>query len=374
MKLPTIIPVLDKKASAKGAVSLLLRVTWNRKLYHKSTGYKINPANFNGWITAAETNAIHKNQAIKQKIAAYELQFYELSRLAPLTDIDIKSVLAGEKANDLTIRNMATEIEKIYKGKVAYGTLRQWSSMANKIETWKPGITVSQLTKSVCNEYEQYLRIDLGNGNNTICNNFRKLHSLFVKGVEQGLIKEIPFEGFKAPSYKQSKRTYLTIPEVKLFEDYADNGANKYLRDIAAWFVLAIYSSLRDSDLNNWDEDKMIIGDKLYYSDQKTKTPHYIPLYAGLRTAVERVRGLEPKPSNQKCNVWLKDIAKAIGITKHITMHVARHTFAVSYLTLGGSIEVLKEMMAHKNMRTTEVYAAISDVRINEETSRVWGK
>ncbi len=66
-------------------------------------------------------------------------------------------------------------------------------------------------------------------------------------------------------------------------------------------------------------------------------------------------------------NDQLKEIAKLCGINKHITSHVARHTFATFALTKGVSIESVSKMLGHSNIKTTQIYAKITNKKIGNE-------
>ena len=49
-----------------------------------------------------------------------------------------------------------------------------------------------------------------------------------------------------------------------------------------------------------------------------------------------------------------------VGITKHITLHCARHSFAVLALNKGVPIESVSRMLGHTNITTTQIYAKIT--------------
>ncbi|WP_238407279.1 site-specific integrase, partial [Flavobacterium psychrophilum] len=67
---------------------------------------------------------------------------------------------------------------------------------------------------------------------------------------------------------------------------------------------------------------------------------------------------LFPILTNQKMNVYLKEIAGVCEIEKDLTFHIARHTFATTVtLTNGVPIESVSKMLGHKNLRTTQHYA-----------------
>lgn len=76
---------------------------------------------------------------------------------------------------------------------------------------------------------------------------------------------------------------------------------------------------------------------------------------------------LLPVPSNQKMNAYLAEIADLCGITKKISTHVARHSFACLTLANKVSIESIAKMLGHTDIRTTKIYAKVLDRTISEE-------
>lgn len=75
-----------------------------------------------------------------------------------------------------------------------------------------------------------------------------------------------------------------------------------------------------------------------------------------------------PVLSNQKMNTYLKEIADACDIKKKMTFHTARHTFATTVtLTNGVPIETVGKMLGHRNLKTTQHYAKILDLKVSEE-------
>ena len=75
-----------------------------------------------------------------------------------------------------------------------------------------------------------------------------------------------------------------------------------------------------------------------------------------------------PMISNQKINDHLKIIAKAAGIKKILTFHIARHTFATTVtLSKGVSLEVVSKMLGHKSVKHTQHYAKLVNTRVKDE-------
>jgi len=64
---------------------------------------------------------------------------------------------------------------------------------------------------------------------------------------------------------------------------------------------------------------------------------------------------------NAYINKILKEISAAVGITKNISFHISRHSFATKALTLGISMEVVSKLLGHADLKTTQIYAKIVD-------------
>jgi len=67
-------------------------------------------------------------------------------------------------------------------------------------------------------------------------------------------------------------------------------------------------------------------------------------------------------------NAYLKEIADCCGITKRLTFHIARHTFATTItLSNGVPIETVSKMLGHRNLKTTQHYAKILDRKVSQD-------
>jgi site-specific recombinase XerD len=75
-----------------------------------------------------------------------------------------------------------------------------------------------------------------------------------------------------------------------------------------------------------------------------------------------------PVLSNQKMNAYLKEVANLCGISKTLTFHIARHTFATT-VTLSNKvpIETVSKMLEHRSLKQTMIYAKILDAKISED-------
>ena len=83
----------------------------------------------------------------------------------------------------------------------------------------------------------------------------------------------------------------------------------------------------------------------------------------------------EREKQNKKIAAWhnlaLREWCMKAGITKHITFHCGRHTFAVLQLSLGTEIYTLSKLLGHRELKTTQVYAQIMDEKKREAVNRI---
>ena len=150
------------------------------------------------------------------------------------------------------------------------------------------------------------------------------------------------------------------------------------VRDI---FVFSCFTGLAYIDVKQLTPNHIsfgIDGDKwIFKNRQKTDTASKIPLlpialsivnkYASHPICLNEDR-LLPILSNQKMNAYLKEIADVCGINKELTFHIARHTFATTVtLSNGVPIETVSKMLGHTNLKTTQHYAKILDIKISND-------
>ncbi len=138
-------------------------------------------------------------------------------------------------------------------------------------------------------------------------------------------------------------------------------------------FLFSCYTGLRFQDIKNLRKENFyfeVIGGKrqlfLKVIQHKTRSEVTIPVlskaeeiinvyYKKCNKTIFNVR------SNQITNTRLKDIIRAAGIDKNISFHCARHTFATLALDRGVSFDVVSKLLGHASLRTTQIYAQITN-------------
>ena len=82
-----------------------------------------------------------------------------------------------------------------------------------------------------------------------------------------------------------------------------------------------------------------------------------------------------PVLSNQRLNSYLKEIADCCGITKTLTFHIARHTFATTVtLSNGVPLETVSKLLGHTTIRMTQVYAKVVETKVMNDMDALTDK
>jgi len=162
-----------------------------------------------------------------------------------------------------------------------------------------------------------------------------------------------------------SQRTYLTIDEVKALIDTPCRN-----EEIKRAYLFSAFCGLRISDVCRlrWGN---IVEDggktKIELVQKKTGTPLYQPLsQQALRWLPERGNKADNEaifslPTECPINDTLREWAAMAGITKKVTFHTSRHTFATMMLTLGADLYTTSKLLGHSDVKTTQIYAKIVD-------------
>ena len=232
------------------------------------------------------------------------------------------------------------------------------------------GITVQNINPIWCDDFKSYL---LGCVRaSSAANYFGKLKSLMKVAVRQEVIQKNPCDGINIKSSEPLPR-YLTVDEIKKLVQTPC--ANQQIRNA---FVFGVMSGLRWSDIKalTWTD---IADNTVSIRQQKTQRQVSIPLS---RWAIDLLQEQKKTPISVKmkaskyddntvfrlpCNSvvqrTLKAWSKKAGISKSISPHWSRHSFATTLLNQGVDPYVISNLMGHTKVGMTMRYAKLLNPR-----------
>ncbi len=264
------------------------------------------------------------------------------------------------------------------------GTLTKFNTVLNHTRAflqWKyklDDIDIRKLDYEFITELEFWYKSVQHCDHNTTMKYIACVKKMVIRALRSGWLQHDPFMGFNL-ALREVEREALTAEELehmaaKLF-------VTDRLTQVRDIFLFSCYTGLAYSDVQKLRRSEIstgIDGGKwIFTRRQKTDTASRIPIlpmaeaillrYADHPQCKAKDRVL-PILSNQKMNAYLKEIADCCGITKRLTFHIARHTFATTItLSNGVPIETVSKMLGHRNLKTTQHYAKILDRKVSQD-------
>ena len=314
--------------------------------------------------------------SVKAKFYAIELEI--LQRKIPITASSIIDVyyngFAETNVSILTLfdRHNSDAKAKLGQGLIVEATYKKYlltrkyfaDFLRSKLN--KQDILLTDLTPAIIEQFFVYMNTFMDR--NTAIHKMKLLKKILRIAQEEGYIRAMPFK-LKLVS-KPLQYNPLTIDEIRVIRNKEFNSPRmEHVRDL---FVFG----LAFTDLTHLTKADMKIDENgsewIIKSRQKTKVISHIPLLPIAKEIWEKYNYHLPTLSNQKYNSYLREIAEACGIQKHLHSHLARHTFATILLNNGVDIVSVSKILGHSNSKITEkTYAKMMPETIKQRVDEV---
>ena len=293
---------------------------------------------------------------------------YRVLKKTLTAEIFKQELLSPENVEDF-IAWAHQEIDR-RRGKITDSTRKQHHSTFTKLGEWKNRIGFHEVNAKMLEEYEKYLKLKLKNNPNTIYGNLKNIRTYLNRAEREGLITTKPFKGYKLPK-QRSMPEFLTEEERdSVMALYMNNSLPESYKRVARWFLFSCFTGLRISDLRAITHENIRTNWLLRFRPVKTSNTTgallELPLTKTAQMLIHdecpgRVTGpLFDMLSDQRINRYLKDVLKAAGIKRNMSMHSGRHTFATIFLRKyknSNGLMMLKQLLGHADMRSTMIYA-----------------
>ena len=213
---------------------------------------------------------------------------------------------------------------------------------------------------------------------NAVMKHIQRLKKMISLAYRMEWIEKNPFLKFKS-TLETKEREYLSEEDLFAIENLElESERLKRVRDL---FVFSSYTGICYGDLVLLKPENLTMGidKKLWIVTRRLKNGNSVkvPLLKKAVIIIENYKKdidcqlnnkLLPTISNQKVNSYLKEIASLCKIEKHVTFHLARHTFATTVaLSNGVPIETVSKILGHKKLSTTQIYAKVIERKVSED-------
>ena len=237
-------------------------------------------------------------------------------------------------------------------------------SVRNHIEQFTQGqpLPLKRVDAQWVKRFQGYLQTKISN--NSAASYMILLHAVLSRLQEDGWERNPNRKKYRL-KYEKKDRTFLTEDEVSKMAEIPCNDA-----EVKRAFLFSCFAGLRFGDVKNLKWENIVEAEnnkfEIKFIQQKTNKLTNLPLGQGAvnQLFANRDEKIIPLPEIHVFDLpgktWvgkcLKAWARAAGIKKQISYHTSRHTFAMAGVKKHIDILLLKELLGHSSVKTTEIY------------------
>ncbi len=259
--------------------------------------------------------------------------------------------------------NFIDYFERLAQGKPRDETA--WNNTLKHLQAFAGGrIRFSAVTDDWLETFKTYLVTKVSP--NTAHMYFSTIKAALKQALKEKIIVSNPGDLVSQIKRQDTERTFLELGEV---EKLAQTPCRDH--ELKRAFLFSCFTGLRLSDIRaiQWQNVK---GDSIEFRQKKTKGFEYLHLSEMAKQILNDKNptvlnmpntNIFQVPSQSQIGVVVKAWCKDAGIDKHVTFHVARHTFATLALTQGVDLYTVSKLLGHKTIEATQIYAKVVDER-----------
>lgn len=377
-------------------------MTVDRKAYYVNTGVKVLR---NEWKYDAVVNRPDERELNERLVILLRKVEQEINRcLAESMPIDVAEIRRRVNESNTVITLNADVFlewmdEQIEILNVSDGTRYHYRKMSKRLKEYGQIRQFSDLTTENIINFDNFLH-KIGSGAKSslqngdlhnksasyerkistagIYNYHKCLKAILGRAEAMGKIQRNPYSKIKGMFKRGDKESveYLTEDEMHRIEALSFEPGT-ILRKSRDLFIFQMYTGMAYSDAQNFDiEDYKLVDGRWINRAERVKTgvAFLNQLLPPVVDVLEAYGMKVPRIDLSDHNQALKAIGQAAGIKTKMHSHLARHTFATYMLRNGVKIENLQRMLGHNSIVTTQRYAKVLAMSVQEDFDMIAAK
>ena len=379
------------KIRKDGTCQLLCKVSIDAEWEQIGTKASVNPDIWNpetGRADGRSENAVTVNRAIDELTRDITNHYNHIKKsLGFVTAELVKNAVKGIGQKPVTLLALFREHNEEFKKRIGVDRIketydsyqRSYKHLAAFVQEKKgvEDITLRSLDKVFYDDFEIFLQTDCKMKPKTVHEHMYRLKKMTMRAVSQGTLRRDPYCRLH-PELPKRKSRHLKLEDLKLLMSTpVDKPQLQRVRD---WFIFSTLTGLAYADLKRLSVNDITQAEDgswwIHIKRQKTDTPSVIKLLDVPLRIIEKYKHERQgdKVFNLYAREYLIKLTKELGEEYgfYLTFHKARHNFGTHMtLSLGVPLETVSKMMGHTNITTTQIYAQVTDKKVDEDMKRL---
>ncbi len=370
---------------------LLCKISIDAQWVQIGTKVSVNPAIWNpekGRADGRSGNALIVNRAIDDLTKEINGHYQRIkSNLGFITAEQVKNAVMGVGQKPLTLLALFREHNEEFKKRVGIDRiketydsyLRSYKHLSAFVQQKRgvEDVMLRNLDRVFYDDFELFLRTDRNLSSKTVHEHLYRLKKMTMRAVSQGTIRRDPYCRLH-PELPKRKSRHMKLEDLKtLLATPVEKPQLQFVRDM---FIFSTFTGLAYADLKRLTvNDITQSGDGswwIHIHRQKTGTLSSVRLLDIPLKIIEKYRG--ERQGDKVFNLYkreytillTRELGKVYGFD--LTFHQARHNFGTHVtLSLGVPLETVSKMMGHCRFDTTQIYAHVTDKKVDEDMRRL---
>lgn len=375
-----------------GNTPIMGRITINGQRTQLSTQLSVDPDLWSvsmGRVAGRSAAAVRINEQLSQIRfhieRCYNTLFYENALVTPHM---VKEMFFGNSQRSEMLLSFFKQHNEEFLRMVGISrsktTYYKYRCVYNHLENYiwdrynRRDLLFKELDREFLTGFHQYVAREGGHKKNTTWIYMIALKHILMLARGKGYLSNDLFANYKLKS-EFVARNFLSMSEIqKVMHLRLDDPTLQLVRDA---FIFSCFTGLSYIDLRMLTPQHIQQQRKQLWINttrRKTGSAVNVRLFAIPYAILLKYKPIQPErrifnlPSNGWSNVCLARIMSKAGISRHITFHSARHTFATTItLSQGMAIETISKLLGHSNIRTTQIYATITHSKLDGDMEKL---
>ena len=379
------------KIRKDGTCQLLCKVSIDAEWEQIGTKVSVNPAIWNpetGRADGRGANAVTVNRAIDALTREITDHYDRIRKsLGFVTAELVKNAVRGIGQKPVTLLSLFREHNEEFlrrvgvdRSKETYDCYRRSYRHLAAFINEKRGVedvSLRSLDKVFYDDFEIFLRGDLRLGQKSVHEHLYRLKKMTARAVSQGTLRRDPYCRMH-PELPRRRSRHLRLEDLRiLMSTQVENPSLQRVRD---WFIFSTFTGLAYADLRRLTVNDISLAEDgsqwIHIRRKKTDTPSSVRLLEVPERIIEKYRHERRDDrvfntvSRGLLSKQIRELGKIYGF--RLTFHMARHNFGTHItLSMGVPIETVSRMMGHTSITTTQIYAHVTDRKVDEDMKRL---